>query len=115
MEKSYVWHVLSILKKEHPELYRVNKKTKEQHAERQVRDHSGFRRLSHKDKNIIVLEPKSHIVHVPRIAKPEDVAEKEPPNLKEMKPVEGFESVWKEGKMRSVKPKTYRGSFQDKD
>ena len=71
MERSYVWHLLKILKSEHPKLYQTIKNTKEQHTEGQKRASSGFRKLSHKDKNIIVFKPKSHIVHVPRFAKTE--------------------------------------------
>jgi len=114
MERSYVWHLLKILKSEHPKLYRTIKNTKETRTEGQERASSGFRKLSHKDKNIIIFKPKSHIVHVPRFAKTE-APKKEAVKLKDIKPVDGFESVWKEGKMKPTKQKTYRGSFQDKE
>jgi hypothetical protein len=115
MEHPYVWYLLSMLRREQPELFRANKKTKEQHVERQARDQSGFRRLNHKDKNLILYKPKSRTVHVPRIVESKNKKEEEPLTLKDVKPVDGFESVWKKGKIKPVEQKTYRGSFQDKD
>jgi len=111
IDYSYVWQILANLKKENPKLLRLNSNNRE----RQERDHSGFRRLSYQDKGIIVFEPKEHVINVPHITEPKSATEKETVNIKDMKPIDGIESVWKEGKMRPVEQKNYRGSFQDKD
>ena len=115
LERSYVWYILSILRRERPELFPAKKKPKTQQGKQQNRDRSGFRRLSHKDKGLIVFKPKTHVIHVPRFAKSHGVAEKKDFSLKDAKPVDGSGSVWKKGKLEPVKQKNYRGSFQDRE
>ena len=114
LERSYVWCIVSILIWEYPELFPAKKKHKTQHAEKQKRCSSGFRRLSHSDKGLIVFKPKTKVVHAPRYIKSDGVA-KEKSSLKDAKPFDGMGSVWKKGKIEPVIQKNYRGSFQDKD
>lgn len=115
LERSYVWYIISILRREHPELFPAKKKRKSQHGRQQKRDGLGFRKLSHRDKGIIVFKPKTHIIHVSRFAKSKSREEKKELSLKDVKPVGGAGSVWRKGKIEPVKQKNYRGSFQDKD
>jgi hypothetical protein len=95
LELSYVWYILSILRREQPELFPTKKKPRTQHGEQHKRDSSGFRRLSHKDKGLIVFKPKTRTIHVPRIAKSKDAEKNKEVSLKNTKPVNGMGSVWK--------------------
>jgi hypothetical protein len=115
IEYSYAWQIWTNIKNRYPELKRKCSKTKKQIGHRQKRDRFGFRRPSYKDKNLIVFEPKVHITNVPKFSKTKRAPKKETINLKDVKPTSGFETVWKQGKLKPAVQKNYRGSFQDKD
>jgi hypothetical protein len=113
MEYSYVWQIWANIKKQHPELERTKKKG--QMVERQERDRFGFRKVSHRDRDVIMFETKARIINVPKFSKPKNLTKKENLNLKDIKPISGFQSKWTKGKLEPTEQKTYRGSFQDKD
>lgn len=102
----YARQIWAMVKKDLPLLRR---QTENKFIDKQA---ESFRPL---DRGIIEYTPKTHIHHIPHIIKAEDVTEKKIVNIKDAKPIDGLEVEWKQGKLKPVNPKTYRGSFQDKD
>jgi hypothetical protein len=116
IEYAYVWQIWANLKKQYPKLAaRTFSRTEDGMVERQERDRFGFRKSSNRDRDIMIFEPKTRVVNIPRFANPKSLPKREMLDLKEIKPVDGVESTWREGKIRPADQKNYRGSFQDKD
>jgi hypothetical protein len=116
-DDSYVKNIWFSLEKEHPILTRqISEKFKDQ-LSNQKSDHP---RLGNRGrKNVMTKKTEEHTYSfadtIPDTIKPENDEKKENLRIKDMKPIDGFESEWKQGKMRPVDQKTYRSTFQDKD
>jgi hypothetical protein len=57
--------------------------------------------------------PKTHTYNVPNVIKPKSEDEVEKINLKDLKPIDGSETEWKQDKMQPVEQKKYRSSFEE--
>jgi hypothetical protein len=103
---AYARQIWVMFKKDSPLLLRqIENKFKENQVK-------AFRPL---DRGIMEYKPKTHIYNIPHMIKPAKENEKKTIDLKDVKPIDGLEVEWKQGKLKPADPKTYRGTFQDKD
>jgi hypothetical protein len=101
---SYVRQIWSMVKTENPHaLSEIKRKFKDQQDK-------SFRPI---DDTLMEYNPKIHTHNVPNIIKPKSENEVEEINLKDLKPVDGSETEWKQGKMQPVEQKKYRSSFEE--
>ncbi|MGA3289915.1 MAG: hypothetical protein ABSD42_06740 [Candidatus Bathyarchaeia archaeon] len=101
---SYVRHVWSIVKAENP---RALSDVKCRFKNQQDKSFRPF------DDSLLEYSPKTHTYNVPNIIKPKSEDEVEKTNLKDLKPIDGSETEWKEGKMQPAEQKKYRSSFEE--
>ena len=122
LSPSELWKIISILRKENPELWyskdhnKKKDKNRVHKAKRKyigIKDNSIFRRYDGSYRKIDQAWPETKFdpVRIPRVKSSKTKEELE---LKEIKTIDGFESDWKEGKIEPAEQKNYRGSFQDK-
>jgi hypothetical protein len=87
----------------------------ENHAELKLMEHKfkdkqTFRTLNNE---VMAYKPKATIHHVPKVIEPAEKKKEETVDLKDVKPIDGLEVEWKQGKMSLVDPKKYRSTYQD--
>ena len=65
------------------------------------------------DDSLMEYTPETQKHNIPNIVKAKSKNEEKAINLKDMKPVDGEESEWKQGKMKPVEQNKYRSSFEE--
>jgi hypothetical protein len=101
---SYARQVWSMVKTENPHtLSEVKRRFRDQQDK-------SFRPI---DDSLMEYTPKTHKRNVPNVIKPKSEKEVEKINLKDLKPIDGSETEWKQGKMQPVEQKKYRSSFEE--
>ena len=114
---SDILRILTILRKENNSinwiLERKKKMRKKPHHKKAAKIDSqnvfsssrSYPKIDYQKKTIFTVKP----------LKTKAALEEAKSSLKEIKPIDGFESEWKEGKMSPVIQKNYRSTYQDKD